>query len=169
MVCVIGCRYASSSGAHSTNIKRRASKGECIMTVDETKALIRRLVEEFWNQGHLAAADELLTPDALIVLPGRGQVSLADLKAFARAFRSAFPDWQTTIEEIVVEGDRAAERWTGRGTHQGEFEGIAPTGKAVTVPGVVFYRTTAGKISEFRGQLDGLALLHQLGANPDQR
>ncbi|HEY7127792.1 MAG TPA: ester cyclase [Ktedonobacterales bacterium] len=140
-----------------------------MMAVEEHKALVRRLVEEFWNQGNMGTADELLTPDALIVLPGRGQVGLADFKAFARAFRSAFPDWQTTIEELVVEEDRAAERWTGRGSHQGEFEGIAPTGRAVTVPGVVFYRITAGKISEFRGQLDGLALLHQLGVIPDKQ
>jgi steroid delta-isomerase-like uncharacterized protein len=136
------------------------------MEIEEHKALVRRFVEEFWNQGKTAAADELMDADATIVLPGRGQVSKESFKAFVTAFRSAFPDWHSTLEELIAEEDRVAERWTGRGTHQGEFQGIAPTGRQVAVPGFVFYRLTSGKIAEFRGQVDELALLHQLGAIP---
>lgn len=67
----------------------------------------------------------------------------------------------------MAEGARVAEWWTGRGTHQGEFQGIAPTGRQVTIPGFVFYRLASGKITEFRGLFDGLALMQQLGAIPD--
>lgn len=136
------------------------------MSIEENEALVRRFVEEFWNAGHLAAADELMAADAIIVLPGTGQVSLDDFKSFARAFRDAFPDWHSTFEELVSEDDHVAERWTGRGTQQGEFQGIAATGRRVTVPGTVFYRIASGRIVEFQGLFDGLALLQQLGAIP---
>lgn len=136
------------------------------MSIEENKALVRRFVEEFWNTGNMAAADELMTSDAVIFLPGSGQVSLEGFKSFARAFRSAFPDWHSTFEEMVGEEDRVAERWTGRGTHQGEFQGVAATGRHVTVPGVVLYHIVSGKIAEFRGLFDGLSLMQQLGAIP---
>ncbi len=137
-----------------------------MMSVDENKAVARRFVEEFWNSGNLAAADEFMARDATITLPGMGQVDLDTLKAFARAQRDAFPDWHSTVEEMVGEEDTVAERWTGRGTHRGAFRGIAPTGRQVAVPGVVFYRVTGGKITSFRGLFDGLALMQQIGGIP---
>ena len=139
------------------------------MTHEENKAVVSRFVEAFWNQGNTAAADELMTADPTIFLPGSGQVSKESFKAFATAFRGAFPDWHSTQEDLLAEDDRVAERWTGRGTHQGAFQGIAPTGKQVAVPGFVFYRITNGKIVEFRGLFDGLSMLQQLGAIPGHR
>ena len=139
------------------------------MLGEENKALVRLFHEEFWNKGNLAAADELMTAGATVVLPGMGQVDLTQLKAFAASLRGAFPDWYSTTDELMAEGARVAERWTGRGTHQGEFQGIAPTGRQITVPGFVFYRVASGKITEFRGLFDGLALMQQLGVIPDQK
>lgn len=138
------------------------------MSVEENKALARRFVEEFWSSGNMAAADELIAQDAMITLPGIGQVDLATLKGFAQTLRGAFPDWYSTVEEMVGEGDTIAERWTGTGTHQGEFQGVAPTGRQVKVPGSVFYRIASGKIIEFRGLFDGLVMMRQLGAVPTQ-
>ena len=128
------------------------------------KALVQQFVDEFWNRGHLAAADELMTRDAVIHEPVAGAPE--DLKAVATTMRAAFPDWHSTVEEMLVEGDRVAERWTGRGTHQGAFQGIPPTGKQVVVPGVVFYRIADGKIAEFRGQFNMMSLMQQLGVIP---
>ena len=139
------------------------------MLGEENKALVRLFHEEFWNKGNLAAADELMTAGATAVLPGMGQVDLTQLKVFAASLRGAFPDWYSTTDELMAEGARVAERWTGRGKHQGEFQGIAPTGRQVTIPGFVFYRVASGKITEFRGLFDGLALMRQLGAIPDQK
>lgn len=136
------------------------------MSIEENKALVRSFVEEFWNQGNTAAADELMTADATIVLPGAGQVSKESLKEFAVMIRGAFPDWHSTMQEMIAEDDRVGERWTGRGTHQGEFQGIAPTGRLVAVPGFVLYRITSGKIAEFCGLFDGFAMLQQLGQLP---
>jgi steroid delta-isomerase-like uncharacterized protein len=128
------------------------------------KALVRQFVDEFWSRGNLDAANDLMARDAVIHEPVAGTPE--DLKAVATAMRAAFPDWHSTVEEMIVEGDRVAERWTGRGTHRGEFQGIPPTGKRVVVPGVVFYRIADGKIAEFRGQFDRLSLLQQLGVAP---
>jgi steroid delta-isomerase-like uncharacterized protein len=136
------------------------------MSPEENKELVRRFVEEFWNEGNAAAADELMAPDAEIHMPTGERVDLDGLKGFASAFRGSFPDWHSTLEELVAEGDRVAERWTGRGTHRGELQGIAPTDRRVEVPGSVFYRIVDGKIVEFRGQLDMMGLMQQLGAMP---
>ena len=140
------------------------------MSGEDNKAVVRQFVEEFWNKGRMAAADELMTPDATIVLPGRGRVNKEAFKMFARALRDGFPDWHSTIEELVAENDQVGERWTGRGTHKGEFQGIAPTGKHMTVPGFVMYRIVSGKITAFHGLLDGMAMLQQLGVlyTPEQ-
>src|SRR5579859_1650725 len=129
-------RYACGRGVRSTDQEER--KGKLEMLGEENKALVRLFDEEFWNKGNMAAADELMAASATIVLPGRGHVSLNDLKAFAASLRGAFPDWYAMTDELVAEGARVAERWTGRGIHQGEFQGIAPTGKQVTVAGTVF-------------------------------
>jgi len=136
------------------------------MSVEENKAVVRRFVEEFWNRGNTAAADELMTTEATIFLPGSGQVNKESFKAFALTLRSAFPDWTSTPEVLLGEEDHVAEQWTGRGTHRGEFQGIAPTQRQVAVPGFVFYRVASGKITEFRGLFDGLAMMQQLGAMP---
>ena len=140
------------------------------MSAEENKALVRRFVEEFWNEGTAAAADELMAIDAAIHMPTGEVVNLDGLKSFAGTFRGAFPDWHSTFEELIAEGDRVAERWTGRGTHRGELQGIPPTGKRVEVPGSVFYRIVGGKIVEFRGQLDMMSLMQQLDviASPQQ-
>jgi len=133
------------------------------MSAEENKALVRRFVDEFWTEGNAATADELMAPDAEIHMPTGEVVDLDGLKGFASTWRESFPDWNSTFEELIAEGDRVAERWTGRGTHRGELQGIPPTGKRVEVPGSVFYRIVGGKIVEFRGQLDMMRLTQQLG------
>jgi steroid delta-isomerase-like uncharacterized protein len=138
--------------------------GQAQSQAEAHRALVQRFVDEFWSGGKLDVADELMTPDAVILEPVAGTPD--DLKHVATAIRTAFPDWHATVEEIIVEGDRVAERWTGRGTHLGAFQGIAPTGRQVAVPGVVFYRIANGKIAEFRGQFDRLSMMQQLGVIP---
>jgi steroid delta-isomerase-like uncharacterized protein len=134
------------------------------MTGEANKDVVRRFVERFWNSGDLAAIGALMAADAVIHQPEVGGPN--GLKAFNRTLRTAFPDWHSTVEELVAEGDAVVERWTGRGTHRGAFQGIAPTGRQVAVPGVVFYRLRDEQIVEFRGAFDALSLLQQLGAAP---
>jgi steroid delta-isomerase-like uncharacterized protein len=136
------------------------------MSAEENKALVRRFVEGFWNEGNTTAADELMAVDAEIHMPTGEALNLDELKGFAVTFRESFPDWHSTFEELIAEGDRVAERWTGRGTHLGDMWGIPPTGKRVEGPGSVFYRIVDGKIVKFRAQFDMMGLMQQLGAIP---
>jgi steroid delta-isomerase-like uncharacterized protein len=139
------------------------------MSLDKNKTLVERFVREFWNSGKLSAADELMAPNPAIVVNNQTVTDLEALKAICRSIRGAFPDWFSTVEEVVAEGESVAERWTGRGTHRGTFQGIAATGRQVAVPGTVFYRMVGGRIAEFRGQFDRLAMLEQLGGAADPR
>ena len=136
------------------------------MSAEENKALVRRFVEEFWNEGNTTAVDELMAIDAMIHMPTGEVVTLDGLKSFAGTFRGSFPDWHSTVEELIAEGDKVAERWTARGTHRGELLGIPPTGMRVEVPGSVFYRIVGGKIVEFRGLFNMMSLMQQLGEIP---
>jgi predicted ester cyclase len=140
------------------------------MSAEENKALVERFVEEFWNEGNTSVADELMAPDAEIHLPSGEVVNPDEAKDFAARWHESFPDWHSTFEELVAEGDKVDERWTGRGTHQGELQGITPTGKRVEAPGSVIYRIVDGKIVELWGQLDMMSLMQQLGvmASPQQ-
>jgi steroid delta-isomerase-like uncharacterized protein len=81
-------------------------------------------------------------------------------------FSTAFPDLEHTVDEMIAEGTTVAARWTVRGTHRGDFQRIAPTGKPVNLSGTTVHHMTDGKISETWLTLDNLELLQQLGAVP---
>ena len=115
------------------------------MSVEENKAFVQRYVEEPWNKGNVDALDELCDPN--FSLEGQG---VEPFKAVIRAFRTSFPDLHFTIEEMIAEGDKVAYRWTARGTHQGEYDGIAPTGKTITATGITIIRIVDGKVVEDR-------------------
>jgi steroid delta-isomerase-like uncharacterized protein len=133
------------------------------MAAEENKAIVRRYLEQLYNRGELAAADQIIDPVVVFYEPARIIRGREDLKRRAAAFRAAFPDLQVAIEDELVEGDRVATRWTLRGTHRGEFAGIAPTGKAVNVAGIIIWRVAGGKIREAWGSYDALGLMQQLG------
>jgi steroid delta-isomerase-like uncharacterized protein len=129
---------------------------------------IRRLFEEVFNAGHIAATDDLTTADVLghdatNPEPRRGHEAV---KQVALLFRSAFPDLRLTLDDLVAAGDRVVARWTLAGTHRGAFMGAAPTGKRATTGGIVIYRLEGGRIAEYWGSFDALGLLRQLGALP---
>jgi predicted ester cyclase len=81
-------------------------------------------------------------------------------------YRSAVSDMHQTIEDLVAEGDKVACRWSGRGTHVGDLMGAAPTGKAITITGIVIYRIANSKIQEEWDYSDMLGLMQQLGVAP---
>ena len=80
--------------------------------------------------------------------------------------RGGFPDIQWKLEETIAEGDMVAARFTMSGTHHGAFLGVPPTGRAIKVQAMNFYRLSGGKFVEERGQPDLLSLLQQIGAVP---
>jgi predicted ester cyclase len=79
---------------------------------------------------------------------------------------AAFPRYEITAEDILAEDDRVAVRAIFRGTHGGEFMGIAPTQRQVSLPFIIIYRVGGEKIVEHWISVDMLSLMQQLGAIP---
>lgn len=137
------------------------------MSTEENKAVIRRLIEEVINQGNTAVAEALVAEDHVALDPPLGQEQgRAGLIASIARMRTAFPDLEWTIEDQVAEGDKVAVFFVWRGTHQGAFLGIPPTGKRVTVPGMGFDYCVAGQCKKSRIVMDIMSLMHQLGVVP---
>ncbi len=123
---------------------------------EENKAIAKR-VYEIISTGEFNRAEEMVDPDAPDneLLPGDPPAKLMDTfkETFSEA-REAFPDMQVTVEDLVAEGNRVAARVTMRGTHQGVFQGLAPTGKRVEVRAMDMFRISDGKIVEHWGHGD---------------
>ena len=106
------------------------------------------------------AVEPRLPPDRK--RPRRHQ-DLTEFKASIIATRSAFPDLVTTIDEVVIEGDRAAIRWHSTGIHQHPFLGVPATKRQVDVSGATFARFEGDRIVEEFVTWDPRALLTALG------
>jgi len=139
------------------------------MSAKEIKALERRLYEEC-NKGKaaaLAVIDELYATDIVYhSSSGRDIRGIKDYKQHVSEFYSAFPDLRFTIEDMVAEGDKVAVRLTGTGTNKGEFRGIPPTNKKVTLWEIQIDRVAGGKFVEGWSRYDTLGLMQQLGVIP---
>ena len=138
---------------------------EATKSPEEYKALIHHINEEVWSKGNLAAADEFLSPELTHNMPGLPP-GLEGVKQMVTMTRTAFPDVQSIIDDVIVEGDKVAVRWTVRGTHRGELRGMPPTGKQVTLTGITISRFTGGRIVESRTEYDRLGMYQQLGLIP---
>lgn len=126
---------------------------------------VLRFYEEALNAGREDAFAELLAPDVAYYNSATGAVRGPEGVVTAiRGLRAAFPDLRYTVEELLVDGDRVAARFTLRGTHHGPFRGRAATGRSVEVGGSTHYRVAGGKLTEVRVFADFLGLLRQLGA-----
>jgi steroid delta-isomerase-like uncharacterized protein len=134
------------------------------MSVEENKAIFRRIVEEGFNKGNLAIVDELVATNH--VNHTDNVHGPEEYKQFITMYRTAFPDLHMTIEDQIAEGDKVVNRWTSRGTHKGDLMGIPPTGKQTTVTGMYVARIIGGKIVEEWGNLDALGMMQQLGVVP---
>ena len=135
---------------------------------EENKILARRFLQEVFSEGDLEEAGELFAEGFVLHDPAipeevRGPEGV---KGYVGMYRAAYPDTNFTIEDQIAEGDRVVTRWTGRGTHQGDLMGVAPTGSRVEVPGILFDRVSEGKIEESWVVYDALGMMRQIGAIP---
>ena len=128
------------------------------MSVEANKAFVQRYIEEVWNKGNIAVLDELYEAN----FNSGGYGGVAGLKAAITSYRTSFPDLHFTLEEAIAEEDKIAYRWTARGTHQGAYEGIAPTGKPITVTGITILRLADGNVIEDRSETTVRSLKEQL-------
>jgi steroid delta-isomerase-like uncharacterized protein len=130
---------------------------------EQNKTLARRWFDDLFSQGNLDAANEILSAEFVDHLPREEERGLQELKHYILMYRTAFPDIHDTVEELVAEGDKVVARWTSRGSHQGEFMGVAPTGRHVTFTGMRLFRIAENKIAESWVNIDERGLLEQLG------
>ena len=115
------------------------------MSLEENKVIILRLIKAL-NEEDLDLLDDLISPDFFDhILPVKG---LEGFKQMGNAYVKAFPDVHRTVKDIIAEGDKVWIRLEITGTHTGEFGGIAPTGKKITVPSLVIWRIVNCKIGE---------------------
>src|SRR5215210_4846874 len=138
---------------------------------EENKEKSRRLVEEAFGQGNVEMIPEILHSDFVCYDPNSetGEVRGADtIKGEIEYFHSAVPDLTYTVEDQVVEGDKVVSRYTVSGTHQGEFFGVAGTGKRIEMTGINIDRfDESGKLVEEWPEYDLLGATQQMGAIPE--
>jgi len=139
------------------------------MSAKENRVLVRRFLET-WNKGKAAAIsimEEIYAPD-FVAHSGTGE-DVRGINAVKQSVNEefkAFPDLHYVLDDMVVEGDKVAARYTMTGTHKGEFMGIPATNRKVTVRAMSIDRIVGGKFVEEWGMFDTLSLMHQLGIVP---
>jgi len=136
------------------------------MSTETNKAIVRRYIEQVVNNQRHDLIDEFLVESVELHGVGPSIIGRTALVAYYTTLAAAFPDWHTTIDDMVAEGDRVVVRITSHGTHRGEMQGIPATGKPYTQNAIVIYRLTNGKIVEGRLQTDMLSMMQQLGLMP---
>jgi predicted ester cyclase len=124
------------------------------MSTQENKAISNRVVEAI-GKGDLNALDEFMAPELA-----------EEFKRDVAEIRRAFPDYAGTNVEQIAEGEKVANRFVFLGTHLGEFEGVAPTGKRVEFIGHSIERVVDGKIVESWIEVDMMGVMQQLGVVP---
>jgi len=133
----------------------------------DAKQIVKQLFEEAWK-GNLDVIDEYVAPGYIGHDPSEPDAirGPGGLRAFVQKYLTAFPDGQITVDDQILEGDKVATRWTGRGTQKGEIAGIAPTGKQITITGLTISRIEGDLVIEEWTTWDALGMLIQLGAIP---
>lgn len=133
------------------------------MTPSNNEAIYRRIIEEGFNQGNLAVADELVAPGAVEHQRGGAGDGPEGVKRTISILRSAFPDFTITIDEVAVVGDKVWARQRGGGTNLGSFAGFPPTGRKAFTDVIDVCRFEDGKMVEHWGVPDQLGMMMSLG------
>jgi steroid delta-isomerase-like uncharacterized protein len=138
------------------------------MSTEENKAIVRRVNDEVWSEGHLDVIDELIADDFVATVVGAPEQIRGPqgFREFVGLYRQAFPDLRITVDEQFAEGETVVTRWTATGTNEGELMGMPATGKQATTAGININRISGGKLVEGWGLFDQLGLLQQIGAVP---
>jgi len=132
-------------------------------STEQNEQIVRRVVKGY-NERDSTIFDELFAEDVIDHTPFGETKGRDGLREVNETLVTAFPDIEILIDDLITEGDTAALRARWRGTHDGPFMGIEPTGTQIEVKNVVFGRIDDGKIAERWVQLDMFGLMQQLGA-----
>jgi steroid delta-isomerase-like uncharacterized protein len=142
------------------------------MSVQANKAILDRHFNQVLNQGQLDVIDEIYTSDYTLDAPVRSDGSSQargltqgreQLKQRVALFRTAFPDIHFSQDDVVGENDTVVVRYTYRGTHRGVFAGVEPSGRSITIMGILIAQLKDGRIQEAWSAFDSAELMKQLG------
>jgi predicted ester cyclase len=130
---------------------------------DDNKKVVKKYIDEVWNQHNLRAHDDVVHPNFKIKGTGYKPDKEGE-KKFIEDHRKAFPDMKYTITDLIGEGDKVTANIVGKGTHKGAWMGQPPTGNKVTVRGSATFTIKDGKIIESVHNVDLLGIRMDIGA-----
>ena len=140
------------------------------MTTEQNKAIALRFLNEGWGArpGWKEVWDEVVSLEVVYHFNSQPEpiVGLAENKAFNATLFEGFPDIAPTLHNVIAEGDKVVYRTTLRGTHTGNFLGVASTGKTVQINDFTMLKIAEEKIVEWGYDCNLLALMQQLGIAP---
>ena len=125
-----------------------------------------RRIFSLMDEKDFASIRELLAPEFSAILGGNPPMGVEEWAGMGQMFYAAFPDGRHAIDEIFEVGDLVVMRGSFSGTHTGDFMGMSPTGKEITVTEISIDRFADGKLVEHRVEADMFGLMQQLGAIP---
>jgi steroid delta-isomerase-like uncharacterized protein len=135
------------------------------MTPEQNKQVVHRFVEECWNQGNLNKASEFLADEVRFhdpVFPNLNP-GIQNIRNHIEQCRKAFPDLNLTVDDTIAERDEVVLHWRASGTHKGQFLGMQPTQRKVTVDGTSIFRLEGSKIAESHANWNLATMMMQLG------
>lgn len=131
---------------------------------DQNKVTVQRYMQEF-NKGNSDYLDDYMAPNYIYHGPD-GDLNKESFKKFHNGMLAVFPDAKMTVKDIFASGDKVVTRWKVHGTQKGKFNGIEPTGKEVSVEGIIISKFKNGQAIEEWEQVDRLGMMQQLGVIP---
>ncbi len=133
------------------------------MSIEQNKQIMRRMIEEIWNQGNLATAEELFAPDHTSPSAPQLPPGADGVKMLVKMFREAMPDYHMTIDLMMSDENKVVGRFTQSGTHTGgDLMGMKASGRKATWTEVGVLKIKDGKIVESWYELDMLSMIQQL-------
>lgn len=141
------------------------------IVTEANKRIVRRILDEYWRNGHAAVIDDLFTEDHvnydLSDLELRGRDAFREwANGIRMALNICFPGWHVIIKDLVAERNLVAKQWVFHGIHRAGYFGIKPTGKQVTMRAVTMYHFADGKVKESWWNYDLSGLLQQIVGIP---
>jgi predicted ester cyclase len=134
------------------------------MTIEQNKQIMTRMIEEIWNQGNLATADELFAPDHTSPSAPQLPPGSDGVKFLVKMFRDAMPDYHMSIDLMVADEAQVCARFTQSGTHTGGdlMGGMKASGRKATWTEIGVLKIKDGKITESWYEVDMLSMIQQL-------
>ncbi len=134
---------------------------------EQNKTVVRRIIEEHWNNKNADLVSELFTSNVSLDTPDGVLTGLEGASSLLQAYATAFPDFHLATDDLLADGDQVVFRWTFTGTHSGPLAGTAATGRQITVSrNIGIFHLDGGKVNQGYLAWDKYAIFQQLGVIP---